>query len=54
MYSANRQTPLFEFVNNRLVLDPADTSGIPGYLDSLGNTAPQVNSNPPRPRPRLR
>ena len=30
MYSGNRQAPLFEFANNRLVLDPSDTSGIPG------------------------
>ena len=49
MYSGNRQTTFFEFANNRLVLDPADTSGIPGYLDSLGNTPPQATSNPLSP-----
>src|SRR5271157_2738780 len=48
-YSGNRQSPLFEFVSNRLVLDPAGTSGIPGYLDSLGNAPPQANSKPPPP-----
>jgi general secretion pathway protein G len=46
MYSANRQPPLFEFSNNRLVLDPNATDvnshlmTIPGYLDSLGNAPP--------------
>src|SRR5271157_6224463 len=41
-YSGNRQAPFFEFVSNRLVLDPTNptTPGIPGYLDSLGNPAP--------------
>ena len=48
-YSANRQAPFFEFVANRLVLDPADSSGIPGYLDSLGNAPPQATSNPLAP-----
>jgi len=48
-YSGNRQTPFFEFVSIRLVLDPAGTSGIPAYLDSLGNAPPQANSNPPPP-----
>jgi len=50
MYSANRQTPLFEFANNRLVPDQSNPSPtypaglalispqIPGYLDSLGNS----------------
>jgi len=40
MYSGNRQAPLFEFANNRLALDPNGLSGIPGYVDSLGNPAP--------------
>ena len=40
MYSGNRQSPLFEFANNRLALDPNGLSGIPGYVDSLGNPAP--------------
>ncbi len=48
-YSANRQAPFFEFIANRLVLDPAGTSGIPGYLDSLGNAPPQAIPNPPPP-----
>jgi prepilin-type N-terminal cleavage/methylation domain-containing protein len=38
MYSGNRQPPLFEFDASRLALDPQGSSGIPGYLDSLGNT----------------
>lgn len=46
-YSGNRQTPLFEFVNNRLVVDPNGSSGIPGYLDSLGNPAPTGAPNAP-------
>ena len=29
-YSANRQAPFFEFVANRLVLDPTIASGMPG------------------------
>ena len=44
-YSGNRQPPLFEFANNRLFLDPSNTTnvqgtspGVPGYFDSLGNT----------------
>jgi general secretion pathway protein G len=45
MYGANRSAPLFEFAPNRLVLDPNGLSGIPGYLDSLGNQAPP----PPTP-----
>ena len=48
-YSGNRQAPFFEFIANRLVLDPADSSGIPGYLDSLGNAPPQATSNPLAP-----
>jgi general secretion pathway protein G len=48
-YSANRQAPFFEFVANRLVLDPSDASGIPGYLDSLGNPAPPAIAIPPPP-----
>ena len=48
-YSANRQAPFFEFVANRLVLDPNNPYAgvgnliaplIPGYLDSLGNANP--------------
>ena len=46
MYSNNRQAPFFEFVANRLVLDPSDASGIPGYLDSLGNPVPPVIADP--------
>ncbi len=49
MYSNNRQAPLYEFVANRLVLDPSDASGIPGYLDSLGNPAPPAVATPPPP-----
>ncbi len=43
-YSANRQAPFYEFVANRLVLDPTDATPtfIPGYLDSLGNANPTV------------
>ena len=42
MYSANRQSPSFEFVPSRLFLDPGNptTPGIPGYYDSLGNVDP--------------
>ncbi len=38
-YSGNRQTPFYQFVANRLALDPNNTTTphIPGYLDSLGN-----------------
>ena len=52
MYSGNRQPPLFEFTNNRLTLDPSNTTnvqqtspGVPGYFDSLGNSlaSGQVN-----------
>ena len=52
MYSGNRQAPLFEFANNRLILDPSNTTnvqqtspGVPGYFDSLGNSlaSGQVN-----------
>jgi general secretion pathway protein G len=49
MYSANRQPPLFEFVSNRLVIDPLPlpypkffgltVPGIPGYVDTLGSAA---------------
>lgn len=46
-YSGNRDTPLFEFVNSRLVLDPNGTSGVPGYLDTLGNPAPTGAPNAP-------
>ena len=42
MYSANRQSPSFEFVPSRLFLDPSNptTPGIPGYYDSLGASDP--------------
>ena len=52
MYSGNRQPPFFEFANNRLILDPSNTTnvqqtspGVPGYFDSLGNSlaSGQVN-----------
>ena len=33
--SSNRSQPLFEFNNSRLVADPANDHGIPGYVDSL-------------------
>src|SRR5271157_699400 len=54
-YSGNRQAPLFEFVSNRLVLDPSNPSvglglaapQIPGYLDSLGNPTPTGNLGDP-------
>ncbi len=54
-YSGNRQAPLFEFVSNRLVLDPSNPSvglglaapQIPGYLDSLGNPTPTGNAGAP-------
>jgi general secretion pathway protein G len=49
MYSNNRQAPFFEFIANRLWLDPYNTTtpGIPGYLDSLGNPAPVGNAGEP-------
>ena len=49
MYSNNRQAPFFEFVANRLALDPCNTTtpGIPGYLDSLGNATPTGNPGDP-------
>ena len=37
-FSANREQPLFEFVADRLQLDPNNNNGMPGYLDSLGNS----------------
>jgi general secretion pathway protein G len=37
MYNGNRQPPMFEFVADRLKLDPNDASLIPGYLDTTGN-----------------
>ena len=39
-YSANRQPPFFEFNASRLAVDLTNPTlpGIPGYLDSLGNT----------------
>jgi len=39
-YSANRQAPFFEFNAGRLAVDLTNPTlpGIPGYLDSLGNT----------------
>ena len=48
MYSANRQSPSFEFIGSRLFLDPNNVTnlngtaspGIPGYYDSLGNSPP--------------
>src|SRR5271157_1538041 len=54
-YSGNRQAPLFEFVSNRLVLDPSNPSvglglaapQIPGYVDSLGNPTPTGNPGDP-------
>ncbi len=55
-YSANRKQPFFEFVANRLILDPHNPYAgigtfipplIPGYLDSLGNNNPgNVPGNP--------
>ena len=39
MYSANRQTPFFEFAGSRLCAGPHGTSGMPGYLDSLDSPA---------------
>jgi prepilin-type N-terminal cleavage/methylation domain-containing protein len=47
MYNANRQPPLFEFNAGRLFLDPNSRSGIPGYLDSLGNTPPTAAGSAP-------
>jgi len=56
--TSNRQAPFFEFVGNRLVVDPSRVDPvanptafnrqvyIPGYLDSLGNPAP-VNAGDP-------
>jgi len=43
--NANRQPALFEFNPGRLFLDPNSSSGIPGYYDSLGNTAPAVGGS---------
>ena len=54
MYSANRQSPSFEFVGNRLRLDPNNLTnsrstgiypngtnpGIPGYYDSISTASP--------------
>jgi prepilin-type N-terminal cleavage/methylation domain-containing protein len=46
LYSANRQSPLYEFNGGRLFLDPSNTSnnganpGIPGYYDSLTSNQP--------------
>ncbi len=47
MYSNNRQAPFFEFAGSRLWLDPHGTSGMPGYLDSLGNATPTGNPGDP-------
>ncbi len=46
-YSGNRQTPFFQFVANRLALDPNNPTapGIPGYLDSLGNESISGTAN---------
>jgi general secretion pathway protein G len=41
MYSNNRSAPMFEFLPGRLALDTTPSSGgsgVPGYLDSLGNS----------------
>jgi prepilin-type N-terminal cleavage/methylation domain-containing protein len=51
MYSANRQSPSFEFNAGRLFLDPNNPSvtlnqlsapNIPGYYDTLGNAPPSI------------
>ncbi len=59
MYSNNRQAPLYEFVANRLVVDPYRLNPVkyptafnrqvyvPGYLDSLGNALPTGNPGDP-------
>ncbi len=59
MYSNNRQAPLYEFVANRLVVDPYRLNPriyptafnrqvyFPGYLDSLGNALPTGNTGDP-------
>jgi general secretion pathway protein G len=59
MYSANRTAPLFEFNNGRLNPDTSGRyanlsalniqalSGIPGYLDSLGNPPPDFGPSDP-------
>jgi prepilin-type N-terminal cleavage/methylation domain-containing protein len=50
LYSANRQSPLYEFNGGRLFLDPSNTSngganpGIPGYYDSLNSNQPSTSS----------
>lgn len=41
-YSGNRQPPMYEFAASRLALDPNSTSGMPAYLDALGNGSPTV------------
>ncbi len=49
MYSANRQSPSFEFNGGRLFLDPNNVTnlngttspGVPGYYDSLTSNPPQ-------------
>ena len=46
LYSANRQSPFFEFNPGRLFLDPISNSQIPGYYDSLGNAPPPVSGSP--------
>jgi general secretion pathway protein G len=47
MYSANRQSPSYEFIGSRLFLDPSNVTnlngtnpGIPGYYDSLTSNSP--------------
>ncbi len=52
MYSANRQSPSFEFIGSRLFLDPNNVTnlngtaspGIPGYYDSLTSNSPQTTN----------
>lgn len=38
-------TPFYEFRSSRLVLDPNDTYGIPGYVDTIGSTQPNPGTS---------
>jgi general secretion pathway protein G len=46
VYGPNRQPPLFEFSAGRLFLDPLSPTGVPGYVDSIGNGSPQAGITP--------